>query len=160
MENLSSKTGFFRAAPVIRQKKSGLVSGTGGPFDVKPGSIDPDPILDPGCPRSSGGVQSAAALRISIVIPFKLRKLDCKSFFHGYGMHCSEAEIVFAIWDLPVSYLNGNNILIPFYVTHGSGVLLIGNHLLHQSKMLGNENLLCIPPGVCNLSNSQLVFET
>jgi len=52
---------------------------------------DPNPIMDIGCPRSVVGIQSAAALSLAFNIEFKLRPLDCAPFFHGYGMHCSEA---------------------------------------------------------------------
>jgi len=49
---------------------------------------------------------------------------------------------------------------IPFYVTSGSGVLLLGNEVLHKSHLLGPENLLVILSGVRNLSKKELTMQT
>ena len=122
--------------------------------DVIPGRIDPNPILDKGCPRSVGGIESAAALAIAMGIDFVVRPLDCPPFLHGFGPKCENPLPVFGIWDLPLSDLNGIEVKIPFYLTLGDGPLLLGNKVISQSDVLGTQNLLVIPPNVCSLFRS------
>lgn len=137
-----------------------LISAPGAKSDVMRGQEDPNPIIDPGCPRSVGGKESAEALCRAMGLEFKTRKLDCEPFMHGYGKECSEAELVYAIWDLPIKDMTGIEVKIPFFLTRGSGFLLLGNEICHQSYLLGPENMLVIPPMVRRLSQRQTSFET
>ncbi len=57
-------------------------------------SRDLNPLMDTGCGRNFGRIQSAAALCISLGISLDLHPLDCEPFFPGYGMNCSDAKIV------------------------------------------------------------------
>ena len=126
------------------------------PSDILTNARDPNPIIDPGCPRSAGGVLSASALCQALGIDMELKPLDCTPFYHGYGENCSDAHIVFAIWELPVSDLYGTELRIPFYVTHGDGVLLLGNNVMSKCDLLGSENILIIPPKLLSSSPKQI----
>jgi len=75
-------------------------------------------------------------------------------------MKCSDAQLTIGIWDLPVVDMEGTVVKIPFYITRGDGVLLLGNEILHKSYQLGPENLLVIPPGVQGISRKELSFTT
>ena len=83
-----------------------------------------------------------------------LRSLLC------YGMHCSEAELTIAVWDMPVKDVSGQEAKIPFYLTLGNGFLLLGNEILHQSRLLGPADLLVIPAGVRGISRTELSLQT
>ncbi|PXF46448.1 hypothetical protein BWQ96_03773 [Gracilariopsis chorda] len=104
--------------------------------------------MDIGCPRNVGRVQSPARLASALGIPFKLRELDRDPFFHGYGTEYSYAHLLFAMWDLPVVDILGNEASIPFYIIDGDGLLLLGNEFVHRGNLLGQESLLTIPPVV------------
>ncbi len=121
------------------------MSGSGANSDLLPHSRDPNPIIDPGCPRSIGGVQSASILCVAMGIEFQLEKLDCQPFYHGFGESCSDAQLTFAIWKLPLIDIYGTSLEIPLYITPGSGLLLLGNNVTSKSDMLGKENLLVVP---------------
>ena len=144
-----------------RGKQASLVSHPGATSDINPRIPDPNPIIDPGCPRSVGGIDCAAALCTALNIQFKLRQMDCEPFLHGYGKDCSDAEVTtIGIWDLPVTDMSGTEAKIPFYVTRGDGFLLLGNEIFHRSYQPGPENLLVIPKGVRDLSSRRLTFKT
>ena len=89
----------------------------------------------------------------------ELQELDCEPFYHGYGEQFSNAELVLAIWTLPINDIYGNNADIPFYITPGSGLLLLGNNITSRSNMLGSHNLTVVPEdtGVADL---QVVLPT
>ena len=69
--------------------------------------MDPNPILDIGCPRRVGGVEKAKALCEALGIEFLLEPLDYTPFFHGYGSNCSDAKLVNGISRLAVKAING-----------------------------------------------------
>ena len=70
------------------------------------------------------------ALSDALGIDFEIRPLDCEPFYHGYGMKCSEAQLVVGICKLPITDLNGVKASITFYITKGDGFLLLGNSIL------------------------------
>ena len=140
--------------------QSSFISSRGFHSDIRPGSPDPNPIMDIGCPSSISGVKSAVALSLAMGIDFKLRCLDCEPFYHGYGTNCTDAELAMAIWDMPITDIAGVPIKIPFHVTPGDGPILLGNEILHKSRILGPENLLVIPPGVRALSSREVSLQT
>ncbi len=119
---------------------------------------DPNPLIDTGCGRNVGGIQSAAALCIALNIPLELHPLDCEPFFHGYGTNCSDAKIVFALWNLPLVDLNGTRFDLPFYIVQGDGLLLIGNDAIYKSDLINTKEVLSIPPNVGNLASVQLTL--
>ena len=65
--------------------------------DVRTGLEVVNQILDVRCSRSVAEIEAAAALCLALGMSFELRLLDFEPFFHGYGMHCSEAERTIAI---------------------------------------------------------------
>lgn len=93
-------------------------------------------------------------------VPLQLRPLDCDPFIHGYGEKCSEAQLTIGICDLPIVDLSSLQVQMPFYVTKGDGILLVGNEILHQSYQLGPGHLLVTPPNVGGLSSEELRFQT
>lgn len=137
-----------------------MIGTRGAKSDVVPGTEDVNPIVDGGCPRSVGGIESAKALCRALNLQFELRDLDCQPFLHGYGKKCSDAEVTIGIWDMPITDLSGNSVTIPLYITNGEGFLLIGNEIVHQSYNLGPKNLLIVPPNVREISSNELTFAT
>jgi hypothetical protein len=85
--------------------------------------------------------------------------LDCPPFYHGYGEECSNARLTIGIWNLPLCDLNGQLFQIHFYVFQGSGLLLLGNSVLHHSHVNGPENLLIISPEA-GLAQNSLFLQT
>ncbi len=127
---------------------------------MSPSSIDPNPILDTGCPRSVGGIQSALALCQALDIPFELENLDCEPFYHGYGMNCSEAKITVGVWRLPLSDLLGNPFTFSFYVVDGDGYLLVGNDVLQKAQLLNDEGLVVISQGGTSTTDNSIYFSS
>ena len=80
-------------------------------------------------------------------IDFELEPLDCEPFYHGYGENCSDARLTIGVWRLPLDDLNRNKIDIPFYITKGSGILLLGNEVLSKSGILNTQHRMRTPPG-------------
>ena len=105
-------------------------------------------------------MQYAIQLCNILGITFEIEPLDCQPFYHGYGMQCSEAQLVIGIWKLPMSYLRNTEFYLPFYIVPGDGYLLVGNNIAEKSKVLNDENLLVIPPNTQNLSTEELVLST
>ena len=134
------------------------MSDRGAFSDISTGLEVVNPILDVGCPPSVGGVQATAALCLALGTPFELGPMDCDLFFHGYGMHCSEAELTVAIWDMPVKEVSGQEAKITSYLTPSNGFLLLGNEILHQSRLLGRDKLLAIPQKFEAYQERPLVF--
>ena len=85
-----------------------MIAGVGAKSDIVSGFLDPNPVLEIGCPRSVGGIESAAALAISLGIAFSLTTFNCDPFYHGYGPACSDKRLVVARWKLPVTDVYGN----------------------------------------------------
>lgn len=132
----------------------------GALYDVRTGLEGLNPILNVGYPRCIEGIEAADALFYALGISLELRFLDRDLFFHRYDMQCSEAEPTIAIWDMPVKDVSGQEAKIPVYLTPGSGFLLLSNEILHQSRLLGPENLLVIPAGVRGISRKELKLQT
>lgn len=63
-------------------------------------------------------------------------------------MNCSDARLVFAVCDMPIIDTHCCKAMIPFYVVKGDGMLLLGNEFVHHFDLLGQEELLVVPPGV------------
>ena len=125
-----------------------MIVGPGADSDVLPGSPDPNPILDQGCPRSVGGLESARNLCNLLGIPLKLDPLDFTPFLHGYGERCSDAKITIGVWRLPITDQDGVSTTIPFYIVPGRRILLLGNEVCSRSNILGPRDLIEIPSGV------------
>lgn len=116
---------------------------------------DINTVIDSGCLKSVGGEKSAAALAFALVVDFIHRELDFKPFFHSYGPSCSEASLVFAIWDMPNRDLNDKDAVISFYITPGDSFLLLGNNILQKYDQMGDEKVMKIPD-----NSQELVFPT
>ena len=108
---------------------------------------------------SIGGEGSRVLCR-AMGIDFKLEPLDCQPFWHGYGEKCSDSQLTIGIWRMPITDVNGTQVLIPFYITPGYGILLLGNEICHKSNIMGSENIIIVPRGVRVLSQKELVFKT
>jgi len=119
---------------------------------------DPNPIIDTGCPKSVGGIESAIALSNAMGIEFSISPLDCAPFLHGYGMECSESKVTIGIWYLPITDLNGTRIKLPFYLVQGDGVLLLGHSITSRSNIMNEEKLLVIPARTAKLSEHRIVL--
>lgn len=88
------------------------------------------------------------------------------------GRNCSEGQWAFAIWDMLVLAMRGEQVHIPFYVTSGGGILLLDNDILAKYDHLGTGDILVVlpsvprlglPPGyppVGDLGQEEMVFET
>jgi hypothetical protein len=121
--------------------------------------VDWNPILDNGCPKSAGGLENVISLSMALGIPVHLSALDCAPFYHGYGEACSDARLTIGIWNLPLVDWNGVEFRIPFYVFLGSGPLLLGNSVLHNSRIDGPKHLLTITEKD-GLSKTPLILQT
>ena len=150
------RSGFSRRLRFERQ--SSLIVGRGAASDVLPDMPDPNPIVNQGCPRSVGGIESAKILCGCFGIDFKLEPLDCDPFLHGYGEECSDARPTIGVWRMTVTDRNRRTVSIPFYVVTGSGVLLLGNEICRRSNFLGTKNLIQVPKGL--LSSSEHFLNT
>ena len=135
-----------------------MIVGTRAASDIIPSTIDPNPMIDNCCPRSVGGIISACRLAIAMKVPFELIELDCDPFYHGYGLSCSEKQLVFGIWELPVFDLYGKEASILFYICEGDGPLLLGNFVFHPSHYVGSTNRLTITPHVGNISDEEITI--
>ena len=89
-----------------------------------------------------------------------LDPLDCEPFYHEYGPSCKDKKLVFASWKLPVIGINGTEGNLKFYITMGNDPLLLGNHVVALSNLLGSENIIDIPPNTLGISNERLVLPT
>ncbi len=86
-------------------------------------------------------------------------RLSCiRLIFHGYGMNCSDAKIVFALWKSSLVDLNGTRSDMPFYIVQGDGLLLIGTDAMYKSDLLNSKEVLVVPPNVGNLATVQLIL--
>lgn len=137
-----------------------MISTPGAYSDIFPAESDPNPILDFGCPRSVGGIRAACRLASAMNLEFELHDLDCDPFFHGYGPKCSERNIVFSIWKLPITDIYGKEVEIPFYICEGDGPLLLGNEVIHPSNYFGERNMLEVPPNVKGISPTRTYLPT
>ena len=151
---------FF--GPRLREwhRQSSLIATPGAPSDVVLGQRDPNPIVDIGFPRSIAGDVSARALGKAMGVQYKLEPLDAEPFWHGYGDKCSDAKLTIGMWRLPITDVHGTQALIPFYITQGDGLLLLGNEIGHKSNILGPQNKILIPKGVRDLSDKDLTLMT
>ena len=138
-------------------KQHSYFSGSGANSDLTE-LPNPNPLLDIGCPRSVTDRESAAILCESMDIQLQLQKLDCEPFYHCFGNNCVEGNLVSAKWVLPLKDLNGTSCEIPFYVVKGNGPMLVGNNILADSNLSGQDNLLVIPPQVGTISSVELLF--
>ena len=93
-------------------------------------------------------------------VQYKLEPLDAEPFWHGYGDKCSDAKLTIGMWRLPITDVHGTQALIPFYITQGDGLLLLGNEIGHKSNILGPQNKIVIPKGVRDLSDKDLTLMT
>ena len=116
--------------------------------------------MDIGCPRSVGGIIAASLLCSILGIELTLDHLDCEPFYHGYGPACNDKKLAFASWSLPVVGINGTEGSLKFYITKGSDPLLLGNHVISKSNLLGSENLIDIPPKALGSSSKRLILPT
>lgn len=103
---------------------------------------DVNPLVDQGCPRSVGGINTASALARQLGIDFALLPLDSTPFLHGFGESCSDAKLTVARWMLPVENLDGEDVELEFFLVPGSGPLLLGNSLLHKAVVDGPDDLI------------------
>lgn len=50
-------------------------------------------------------------------------------------------------------------VTIHFYITPGTGFLLLGNGILHKSKKIGLEGLLLVPKGVRSIADGEIILQ-
>ena len=110
--------------------------------------MDPNPILDIGCPCSVGGSASAAALCMAMGIQLVLEPLETEPFYHGYGPKCKEKKVTVATWNLPLTDLLGQKAVIRFHIVKGDDPLFLGNNVISVSTLVGVDNLLLITENV------------
>jgi hypothetical protein len=79
-----------------------------------------NPLVDQGCPRSVGGINTASALACQLGIDFALMPLDSTLFLHGFGESCSDAKLAVARWMLPVENLDGEDVELEYFLVLGS----------------------------------------
>jgi hypothetical protein len=103
---------------------------------------DVNPLVDQGCPRSVGGINTASALARQLGVDFALLPLDSTPFLHGFGESCSDAKLTVARWMLPVKNLDGEDAELEFFLVPGRGPLLLGNSLLHKAVVDGLDDLI------------------
>jgi hypothetical protein len=103
---------------------------------------DVHPLVDQGCPRSVGEINTASALARQLGIDFALLPLDSTPFLHCFGESCSDAKLSVARWMLPVKNLDGEDVEHEFFLVPGSGPLLLGNSLLHKAVVDGPDDLI------------------
>ena len=84
--------------------------GKSGPSSVSSGQKDANTILDIGCNRSAGGIESAIYLCLAMGLDFELETLDCAPVYHRNGENCSHAELNIGIWQLPLEDSKGNKV--------------------------------------------------
>lgn len=120
---------------------------------------DLNPVIDQACPRSVGVIRSAVALSLALGIEFELHELDCEPFLHGYGEQCSDSELVFTKWQLSLKDLSGTSLQIPFYITKGDGILLLGNDVLSKCNILNMQQVVkkMYPGSTPNLTQEVIV---
>lgn len=75
-------------------------------------------------------------LCLEMGIQFVVRPLEVSPFWHGYGPQCSDARLTFAMWDLVVTDLGGMRVKLPFFITTGSGFLLLSNDIVHALDLM------------------------
>lgn len=137
-----------------------MIATLGAKADIIHGEEDINPIIDGGCSRSVGGIESAKALFYALGVQFELCELDCQPFLQGYGRSCSDAEVTIRVWNLPITDLHRNSVHILFYITNGDGFLLFGNEIIHQAYNLGPKNTPVIRPNVREVSEKESTFAT
>jgi hypothetical protein len=103
---------------------------------------DLNPLVDQGCPVSLGGFDSAGDLACRIGTHFQLLPLDIVPFCHGFGEKGSDARPTVARWRMPIENLAGPDTYVKCYMVPGSGLLLLGNSLLHRTVADGPEVLI------------------
>jgi hypothetical protein len=104
-----SRTGFLKrpallaAAPQADTRFCAWYVSQVSPHDV-------NPLVDQGCPRSVGRINTASALARQLGIDFSLLPLDSTHSLHGFGLYCSDANQTVARWMLPVENLDGEDV--------------------------------------------------
>lgn len=142
------------------ENQSSYMTNESRAIDFFPPNKDPNPIVDVGCPRSVGGIESASSLALALGINFQVEELDCEPFMHGYGEKCSDARITIGIWSLPLTDPSGKSFMIPFYVTKGDGVLLLGNNVLQNAVINGADNFILFPPNTFRNQEEEVSIPT
>ena len=61
---------------------------------------------------------------------------------------------------MPITDLHAQKAQVPFFLVQGDDSLLLGNEIVNTSNLMGEENLLVIPPGVGHLSTRRLTLPT
>ena len=145
--SLRTPSSFYEGLHRLKTQKS-LTFGSGAQLDIFPGLVDPNPILDIGCPCSVGGSASAAVLSMAMGITLVLEPLDSEPFYHGYGPQCKEKKATVATWNLPVTDLLGHQATIQLYIVRGDDPFLLGNDIISVSTLVEAQNLLLIPENV------------
>lgn len=86
---------------------------------------DPNPVYDPGSPRSTAGILSAA--RFCELLEIDLEILPVRTeYMHGWGTDGLGAEPILASWELTTIDAEGKSCSIEFDVLTGSSPIIIG----------------------------------
>jgi hypothetical protein len=65
-------------------------------YDSQASPHDVNPLVDQGCPRSVGEINTASALARQLGINFTLLPFDSTPFLHGFGESCSDSKLTVA----------------------------------------------------------------
>lgn len=120
---------FCQTSPII-------CPGTSSDICIE--KTDPNPILDPRCPTSIPGSNTASALCKSVGISLEVHPSCCTPLWRGNSHNCQDAERTVGKWYLLVTDHHGSCAEIAFYINNDSDFMLIGNDLLHKSNQLGS----------------------
>jgi hypothetical protein len=103
---------------------------------------DVNPLVDQGCPRSVGGINTASALARQLGVDFALLPFDSTPFLHVIGKYCSDVKKTVARWMLPVENFDREDVELEFSLVPGCGPLLLEKFLLHKAVVDGPDKLI------------------
>lgn len=86
---------------------------------------DPNPIYDPGSPRSTAGINSAAYLCDMLEITLSIMAPQ-EDITHGWGQEGLGAEQVVGTWELNIQDRIGNSCSLVFDILPGNSPIIIG----------------------------------
>lgn len=119
---------------------------------------DPNPVYDPGAPRSIGGMHNAARLCEVLEIDFEIQPPQ-DLYMHGWGEQCHDPKPVIGVWEITLLDVNRNPCTLCFDLIEGDSVLVVG---LDVGKFALQDNISQITTLKIKRpeDNSVRIFET
>lgn len=102
---------------------------------------DPNPVYDVGAPRSTGGINNAAALCDVLEVDFKITPPEFV-YYHGWGDGCHDLRPIVGVWEITVMDKNHNPCTFSFDLVEGDSTLVVG---LDVGKFAMQNNLSTEP---------------